>query len=169
MQEECGYFPPQTTSHPNQVPIPLSNSDTSSPQTPLNNTPSDETSSSSFIKLRKSVDHMDLANMSYSQECKKIERELSEDITLEGINARNRCCIFRVETKSNNVQSLPGQMSPSFSVVRLQVSFPLLYPNGASPMFEFLQSKSSLSIYVMKELKEVCFIRLLILTDYNRY
>lgn len=176
MQEECGHFLPHTSNHPNQIAIP--NID-NSPPTPLNNTPTDETLSipavSSFGSgsKRKAVDHMDLASMSYSQECKKVERDLSPDIIVEGINARNRCCVFRVETRNNSLADI-NQLSPSSSCVRLQVSFPLIYPNGASPMFEFLQSKSSLSIHVMKELKEVTFLiiyninNLIIEIDINR-
>jgi hypothetical protein len=157
MQEECGHILPQTMNHPSQIPIPNANTDTS-PPTPLGSTPTDESSLSSLSSFgsgskRKTVDHMDMASMSYSQECKKVERELTPDIIIEGINVRNRCCVFRVETK--NMTETNGQISPASSCVRLQVSFPLLYPNGASPMFEFLQSKSSLSLNVMKELKEV--------------
>jgi WD40 repeat protein len=170
MQEECGHFLPHTNSHPNQIAIP--NTDTS-PPTPLNSTPTEEStlipvvSSFGSASKRKAVDHMDLASMNYSQECKKVERELAPDIIVEGINARNRCCVFRVETRNNTLAG--NQLSPSSSCVRLQVSFPLLYPNGASPMFEFLQSKSSLSIHVMKELKEKLTTTANELVSHNRH
>jgi hypothetical protein len=78
-------------------------------------------------------------NMTYSQECTKVANEFDQ-VILEETNPANRSCTFRMEYPK--------------CTIRLRVSFPSLYPRGATPMFEFPPAKSSLSIQDIKLLKE---------------
>jgi WD40 repeat protein len=91
-----------------------------------------------WIRKNKSALNADIdENMTYSQECKKIANDFDQ-VTLEETNAGSRSCTFRIESLK--------------CTIKLKVTFPSVYPHGATPMFNLLSSSVLLSIQDKKKL-----------------
>ncbi|KAL0478615.1 WD repeat-containing protein [Acrasis kona] len=130
MKEDCGDQITEGLPHRSPSVNNISTSLNAEPQSPSTN--NDE------HLMRKKINNQQPV-VTYNQECNRIN-DLLPQVTIESISPRSRCCIFKIET--------------SGAKLRLQVIFPLIYPNGAHPIFELLPSKSVLTVGETKDIKQ---------------
>lgn len=154
MQMECGY---QQTQHPS-IDTFTEWMDTSSLSVDVGRTSSQQKSYS-----RKLIDTPGAPMVNYAQECAMVEKEFEEYVTKEELSASSRACIFRIVIKYQETSQFPA-LTPNARerhaqsrsiVIRLRVSFPVLYPFNTAPMFDFLPTSDfALSMGLKRELNE---------------